>query len=166
MIKRITLSLSFVLFLVLPTAHGEGIVPLVNDDPRTDQVLDRDMFDFVAKTLGSGKMASHMACTLKTRTGRELRKFSTGSEWVEYLEVDYNSSGFASGQKVSFKIPMGAKYGINKTSNQWSAIGEDIKIELGDRYGYWIRFVHDGQGQIVMLQLGSDLRLAPCARLN
>mgnify|MGYP006257023247 CR=1 FL=1 len=163
MVKRIALCLSLMFFSMSAVAQ---IVPLVNDDPRTDQVLDRDMFDFVAKTLGSGKMASHMACTLKTRIGRDLRTFSTGSEWVEYLEVDYNSSGFASGQKVAFKIPMGAKYGISKTTNQWSAIGEDIKIELGDRDGYWIRFVHDGQGRIVMLQLGSDLRLAPCARLN
>lgn len=161
MIKRIALILSLIFLSFSSLAQ---IVPQINDDPRMDQVLDRDMFDFVAKTLGSGKMAPHMACTLKTRTGRELRKFSSGSEWVEYLAIEYNSTGFDGGQKMTFKIPMGAKYGVNKTTNQWSAVGEDIKIELGDRFGYWLRFAHDGQGRIIMLQLGNDLSLAPCAR--
>lgn len=166
MLKRLSLFSGFLLFFLIlnSQASPDQIVPLVNDDPRVDKVLDRDMFDFISKTLSSGKMSSHMACTLKTRAGRELRKFSTGSEWIEYLEVDFNSTGFDGGQKMAFKIPMGAKYGVQKTPNQWSAVGEDIKVEMGDRYGYWIRFAHDGQGRLVMLQLGNDLSLAPCAR--
>jgi hypothetical protein len=59
---------------------------------------------------------------------------------------------------------MGAKYGLKKVENEWSGIGEDIKIQLSDRLNHWIRFVHDGRGQIVMLQLGNDLMTNPCAR--
>jgi hypothetical protein len=151
------------LFSMNAFAEGE-IVPVVNDDPVTNQTLERDMFDFIAQTLGSGKMASHMACSLKTRVGREQRKFSSGSEWVEYIQVDFNSTGFEGGKKTSFKIPMGANYGVKKTNNQWSAVGEDIKIELGDTYGHWIRFAHDGQGRLIMLQLGNDLAVNPCSR--
>jgi len=35
-----------------------------------------EMFDFISKTLGAGKRAPHTNCTLKTRSSRELRKFS------------------------------------------------------------------------------------------
>lgn len=164
MIKRTAAFTALLVFFSFSSSNADSIVPLVNDDPRMDKVLDREMFDFISKTLGAGKMAPHLACNLKTRSGRELRKFSQGSEWVEYLEIDYNSTDFDGGQKMNFKIPLGAKYGAQKVPNQWSAIGEDIKIEIGDRYGYWIRFTHDGQGHITGLQLGNDLTLAPCAR--
>lgn len=137
-------------------------VPRIDDAPAVTHKMDNDMFDFVTKTLGGAKMAPHMKCTLKTHSSRELRKFSTGSQWVELLEVDFNSNGFESGQKMLFKIPSTATYGLQKTTNQWSGLGEDIKIDLGDSYGHWIRFSHDGTGRLIQLILGNDLRIAAC----
>lgn len=137
-------------------------VPMINDDPIVNQNFNTEMFDFVSKTLGSAKMASHIRCTLKVRNDRELRKFSGGSEWVEVLNISFNSNGFDSGYKMNFKIPMTAKYGIKKSSNQWSGLGEDIKIELGDYYDHWLKFTHDGSGQIIQLIVGNNLRTAPC----
>ncbi|MDG0817042.1 hypothetical protein [Bdellovibrio svalbardensis] len=52
------------------------ITPFIKDDPIVRQEFDQSMFDFVTKTLGSAKLSPHMKCTLKTRTSRELRKFS------------------------------------------------------------------------------------------
>ena len=137
-------------------------VPMVNDDPVASRVLDTEMFDFITKTLSAGKMAPHMDCTLKTRSSRELRKFSGGNTWVETLEVDFSSNGFDNGLKMKFKIPSNAKYGVRQSTNQWSGLGEDIKIELDDYYGHWLKFSHDGQGRIVQLILGNNLRVAPC----
>lgn len=154
-------------FCVLPllfplSAKADQIIPTINDDPPTTESLDRDMFDFVAKTLGN-QLAPHLNCTLNVQKGREVRKFSSGSEWVEFISIDYDSSKLG-GRKTQFKIPMGAKYGLKKSENEWSGIGEDIKIQLSDRLSHWIRFAHDGRGQIVMLQLGNDLMNNPCAR--
>ncbi|WP_413560301.1 hypothetical protein [Bdellovibrio sp. HCB209] len=151
------------LFLLFPlSAYSNQIIPVIADDPETNLTLKGDMFDFVAKNLGN-QLASHMNCTLSTRKGREIRKFSNGSEWVEYIEVDYESPKYG-GRKSKFKIPLGAKYGLKRAENEWSGIGEDIKIQLSDRLNHWIRFTHDGRGQIVMLQLGNDLATNPCAR--
>jgi len=55
-----------------------------------------------------------------------------------------------------------AKYGIKKVSNQWSGLGETIKIEAGDYYEHWITFTHDGKGGIVSLNVGNILRVLPC----
>ncbi len=142
-------------------AFGQEI-PFINDDPVVHQEFDQNMFDFVTKTLGSAKLSSHMRCTLKTRTSRELRKFSDGDKWTDILEVTYNTNGFESGQKLTLKIPMMAKYGLKKESNQWSGIGETIKIEAGDSYEHWLQFTHDGKGGIVFLNIGNRLRTLPC----
>ena len=137
-------------------------VPVVTDEPRIDKTMDNEMFDFVSKLLGSNKMAPHMKCGLKVRNSRELRKFSSGEEWIEILEVDFKSNSFDSSYKMKFKIPSNAKYGSKRANNQWSGTGEDIKIDLADYYGHWIRFTHDGQGRLVQLMLGNNLRMAPC----
>lgn len=142
-------------------AFGQN-VPFVSDDPPVAQELDRDMFDFVSKTLGTAKLSTQLKCTLKTRTSRELRKFSDGERWVETLDVDYNTNGFESGQKLKIKIPMIAKYGVKKNSNQWSGLGETVKIETGDYYDHWITFTHDGKGGIVGLSMGNRLGVFPC----
>lgn len=157
------------ILLILGTVNlysSRGIaqeVPMISDDPVVNRNLNAEMFDFISKTLGSTKMAPHMRCTLRVRNDRELRKFSEGSEWVEVLNISFNSNGFDSGYKMNFKIPLKAKYGIKKSTNQWSGLGEDIKIELGDYYDHWLKFTHDGNGQIVELIVGNNLKTAPCA---
>lgn len=136
--------------------------PMVSDDPTVNKTLTPEMFEFVAKTLGAGKLAPHMQCSLKTHSSRELRKFSSGKEWVETLEIDFSSNGFDSGRKISFKIPNTAKYGSKKSANQWSGLGEDIKVETQDYYDHWLKFTHDGQGNIVQLIMGNSLTVVPC----
>lgn len=137
-------------------------VPMASDDPKVNKTLNTEMFDFISKILGAGKMAPHMNCTLKTRSSRELRKFSGGDQWVEVLDVDFNSNGFDSGQKINFRIPITAKYGVRQSTNQWSGLGEDIKVELGDYYEHWLKFSHDGQGRIVQIMMGNNLKTVPC----
>ncbi|UOE99954.1 hypothetical protein [Bdellovibrio reynosensis] len=136
--------------------------PMINDDPKVKKVLKGEMFEFVSKTLATGKLAEHLICTIKTRSSRELRKFSSGKEWVETLEIDYSSNGFDSGRRLNIKIPDIAKYGVKKSGNTYSGLAEKVKIELGDYYDHWIEFTHDGQGTITQLLLGNNLYVAPC----
>lgn len=149
--------------LILSQTASAQEVPKMNDDPKVNKILDRQMFDFLSRTLGENKMAAHMKCQLKTRERKELRKFSTGEQWVDVLEVEFNSNGYSSGEEMKFKIAEGyTKYGVKKSTNQWSGLGEDIKIELNDYYSHWLKLSHDGQGRLVQLVLGNDLRIAPC----
>jgi len=135
---------------------------MIAKDPVASRVLDREMFEFLARTLGEAKMAPHLRCTLKARAGKELRKFTTGEDWIETLDVSFSSNGFDSGFKMNFVIPSTAKYGLQKTNNPWSGVGEEIRVELNDSYGHWLQLTHDGQGRIVQMMFGNDLRLAPC----
>jgi hypothetical protein len=153
-----------VLALTLSLCYAQAQeVPMINDDPVVNKGLNADMFDFVSSLLGSNKMAGHMKCQVKTRRQRQLRKFASGEQWVETLEVNFNSNGYSSGEEMKFTLAEGqAKYGIKKTTNQWSGVGEDIKIELGDYYGHWLKLSHDGQGRMIYLVLGNNLRVAPC----
>lgn len=135
-------------------------VPFISQDPVVDRTLEPAMFDFIRTTL-SGKLASSMECSLKTKFSREVRNFSTGPEWVETLALDFSSESNACAG-MAFKLPMTSKYGIQKSSNHWSGLGEEIKIEAGDAYGHWLKFTHDGKGHVIQLILGNDLILCPC----
>lgn len=148
--------------VVISTAPSQAQeFPMLNDDPKADRPLEPAMFDFITQIL-SGKMAAHMHCKLKTKFIREVRNFSTGPEWVETLTIDYQMDDTYGSPQMSFKIPMTAKYGVQKSSNQWSGLGEDIKIEVNDSYGHWLKVTHDGNKNMVQLILGSDLRTHPC----
>lgn len=137
-------------------------VPMISDDPAVNSSMNSEMFEFISKTLGSARLDAHMLCTLKVRSDRALRKFSDGAKWVEILNISFNSNGFDSGLKMNLKLSMNSKYGTKKSANQWSGVGEDIKIELGDYYDSWVRFTHDGQGHIVQLVMGNNLKTVPC----
>ncbi|MBC7466203.1 MAG: hypothetical protein H7256_09430 [Bdellovibrio sp.] len=146
--------------LLVSTFSFSQEVPMISQDPAVDRTFEPAMFDFVATTL-SGKLASFMGCSLKTKFNREIRTFSTGPEWVETLAIDFRSgNNLCPG--MSFKFPITAKYGFQKSANHWSGLGEEFKIEAGDVYGHWLKFTHDGKGHIVQLTLGNDLRVCPC----
>lgn len=154
-----TLSLLLCLF---PAAAGAQLVPVIDDAPKATASMDATMFEYIAGTLHAARLAPHMKCELRVETGKELRKFLRGEEWVEFIEVHYRTNVGGGGHRMNMKFPMSVKYGLQKNVNPWSAVGEDIKIEAGDSEGHWLRFVHDGKGHLVFLSLGSDLRTLPC----
>ncbi len=137
-------------------------LPMINDDPPVNKKFDSEMFNFITQILSTGKIAPNLLCTLQTRNRQEVLKFSNSTKWTETLELKFSSNGFESGYKMQFAIPFTAKYGTKVTHNQWSGLGEEIKIELDDAYDHWIKFTHDGKGQIVQLILGNRFRTAPC----
>lgn len=135
----------------------------VSEEPQARRSLDFDRFENVTKLLYAGKLAPHMKCELKVRTIKEERKFSDGKKLVEVLEVIYYPRGLFADLKVKVLIPAQlATYGTKYVSNQWSGSGEDIKIEAHDGYDHWLRFMHDGKGNLVQFSLGNRLATYPC----
>ncbi|HEY8271056.1 MAG TPA: hypothetical protein VIG33_09215 [Pseudobdellovibrionaceae bacterium] len=134
-----------------------------SEEPQAQQRLDFDEFENVTKLLYAGKLAPHMKCDLKVRTIKEERKFSDGKKLVEVMEVIYYPRGLFADLKVKVLIPAQlATFGLKYVSNQWSGAGEDIKIEAHDSYDHWLRFMHDGKGNIVQFSLGNSLATYPC----
>lgn len=157
-----TLVFSFLVFICSFSFKAHSF-PMVMTDPAATKVFDQKMFDFVSQTLASAKLMPQMKCNLTTRIFREVRKFSDGERWVEILDVEFHPRGFFADEKVSLKIPMTAKYGLEQRSNSWSGVGEIVKIETGDAYGHWLLFTHDGKNGLVQLEVGNRVRTMPCS---
>ncbi|MGZ3745175.1 MAG: hypothetical protein ACXVB1_07745 [Pseudobdellovibrionaceae bacterium] len=154
---------SFSIYISLLPLQGRA-QEFVSEEPQAQKVLDFDEFENITKLLYAGKLAPHLKCGLKVRTIKEERKFSEGKKLVEVLEILYYPRGLFSDLKVKVLIPAQlATFGVKYTSNQWSGAGEDIKIEAHDGYDHWLRFIHDGKGNIVFFSLGNRLATYPCA---
>lgn len=53
---RWMILLASLVYLVDSYVFAAQDVPFVNDEPLVNQTLDTEMFDFIAKTLGAGRM--------------------------------------------------------------------------------------------------------------
>ncbi len=138
-------------------------IPLIDDSPATESKLDFDHFEKISQILYSSRMAPHLNCRIAARTTKSERKFLSGKREIVVLEIDYSPRSQYSPRSVKFKIPMDlATFGSKVVANQWSGSGEDIKIEMNDTYGHWIRFTHDGRGQIVQINVGNNMANYPC----
>ncbi|PWU19750.1 MAG: hypothetical protein C5B49_05265 [Bdellovibrio sp.] len=147
--------------LIGSSSAQADFIPLVNDEPEVNLRLDPNTLEYFGKILASSRMAPHMDCSLKAETRTELRKFTTGEQYVQVIEIHFRSrAGFNS--DMNFKIPVTAKFGKKISTNPWSGLGEYVKIQLDDYYGHYISFIHDGSGHLVYLMLGNNVRTAPC----
>lgn len=150
------------LTLILLTVSA-GAQEFVSDEAVADRPLTTNSFDSITKLLYAGKMSPHMKCDLKVRTLKEERTFSDGKKLVEIIEVVYYPRGIYADTQVKVVIPAGiATYGTKYVSNQWSGVGEEVKIEAHDSYDHWLRFMHDGKGHLVFFSLGNRLATYPC----
>ena len=147
----------------LSLGAGAQDIPPFADEPPAKQPLDFENFENITKLLAAGKLSPHMKCELKVRTVKEERKFSDGKKLVEILEVTYYPKGLFADMKLKILIPAEiATFGTKHASNKWSGIGEDIKIEAQDYYEHWLRFTHDGKGNLVQFMMGNHLATYPC----
>lgn len=148
-----------------PNLRAQGAfptIPLMYDDPEVTRVFDPKLYDFFGNLLDSARIATHLECELNVSKRREVRKFSEGTEWIEYLDVTLSSNAPISNNKISAKFPMSSKYGLKKVNNPWSGVGEHVKISAGDYLNHILNFIHDGQGQLVYLVMSNDLKVVPC----
>jgi hypothetical protein len=163
-----TYLLATVLFCTYQT-HADGFIigfdiPLIDDSPETDKKLDINSFEKISQVLHASRMAPHLDCAIKTKNSKQERKFISETKYVEVLEVEYMPRNLFSPKKINFKIPADlANFGSKISPNQWSGSGEDIKIEMNDYYNHWLRFTHDGRGQIIQFNVGNSSGTYPCS---
>lgn len=151
------------LFASQADADGVLEIPLISDAPETNQTFSISTFETMAKILSSSRLGPHLDCELKAELRRELRKYSDRSEWIDLIEIEFQTdAGFAGGDTFKVKFPRSSKYGRKKTINHWSGEGEDFKVRAGDYYDHWMRFIHDGKGHIVLFMVGNNLKTYPC----
>lgn len=157
------LVLTLAIGVLFSTETWAQEVPRVSDEPIATKRLIDPAFDTITGLLHAGRLAPHMKCDIKVRTRKEDRKFSSGIKLVETLEVEYYPRGIYADTKVKVVFAMGlSTYGSKVTSNQWSGAGEDILIKANDSQQHWLRFTHDGKGNLVSLKLGNQLADYPC----
>ncbi|MBC7371814.1 MAG: hypothetical protein H7326_09620 [Bdellovibrionaceae bacterium] len=163
------LVLSFLIFVgsVVSLRAKAQIVPVASDEPAANAPLGAVDFENITKLLHAGKLGPHMKCELKVRTSKEDRRFSTGPRIVEVLEVVFYPRGFYADTKVKVRFPAElSTFGSKIVSTHWSGAGEDIKIEAHDTLDHWLRFIHDGKGNIVQFTMGNSLSTYPCMKKN
>lgn len=117
----------------------------------------------LARILHGSRPAPHLLCRLVVREIRQQRKFSTGTRWVEMIEVEYkNPRAYARSQmKAYFPVGM-TKITRKETVSQFSGPVEEIILESEDRLGQTLTFQHDGRGQAVWMMMHDELMVNPC----
>lgn len=124
--------------------------------------LDQDLFYFVDKLLHTSKTAPHLRCRVSVRTRQEQRTFSTGTRWVELLEIEYINNRDYDGVPMRAFFPLGTKVIRRQVESEFAGTVEEIKLMVEDRLDHYFIFQHDGRGQIVWMMMGNSLRLNPC----
>ncbi|MBX3041071.1 MAG: hypothetical protein KF789_10235 [Bdellovibrionaceae bacterium] len=123
--------------------------------------MDWDLKEFIAKILHSSVMAPHLNCSVKVKDLRQERRFSSGSRWVEMIEVSFRNSGeFAAPMKTFFAV--GSNVTLKTVNSEFGGVVEEISLESGDRLNKTLTFQHDGKGQIVWMEMHDDLRVSAC----
>lgn len=151
-----------VLFCLIP-AFALAQMPFIENSLEHTKTLDAVALEEIGKILASSRLANHLKCKIETRMIKEERKFSAGKRIVESLEVTYYPRGIFSTTKVSFALPAGfTTFGTRVVASQYHSVGEDFQLEVKDRLGHRLRFIHDGKGEIVFLGAGNDLADYPC----
>lgn len=138
-------------------------MPFIDTPIKNIRTLEAVSLDEIGKILASARLARHLQCKIETRMIKEERTFTTGKRLVESLEVTYYPGGFFSSTKFSFTLPAGfTTFGKRLVASQYHSVGEEFRIEVKDRLGHRLTFIHDGKGQIVFLGAGNDLADYPC----
>ena len=118
--------------------------------------------DFVAGLLHGGHLDKDMLCTIKVRTVRETRRFSTGEKWVEMLEVEYSNKRDYDGIPSKAFFAVGADLKKRMTESNIAGTVEEITLEAKDELNHILTFQHDGKNHIVHLEMLDMLGQYPC----
>lgn len=124
--------------------------------------LDSDMMEFLMQTLHGSKPAPNLRCEVKVRQIRQERKFSSGTEWVEMIELEYRNNRDYDAIPMKTYFPLGSKIQKKAVNSEFSGWVEEIILESDDRLSKTFTFHHDGRGQIVWMMMHDELRVNPC----
>lgn len=126
--------------------------------------LDFANYEFLSGVLHASKVSNDLDCRFSARAAKELRKFSDGEKWVEFIDFEFEPDGIYQGTKFNFKIPMNAKFGKSKEFSNLHGPIEVLKIQTGDSHDSTIKISHDGKRSITDIEVVTYYRLIPCKR--
>jgi hypothetical protein len=134
--------------------------PAYQNSVTASEKLTAQTFDFIHGILASGRQHEILRCRVEIRAIKEERKFSTGTQLVEALEIALFTDQFGP-RSLKFTFPMGSRLGRRVVNNQTAGPVEEIKIESPEPYENWFQFQHDGT-RIVWAEIGSMYNFATC----
>jgi hypothetical protein len=144
-----------------PTVISSGIVfPEIVPKYKSKKLNDSDVV-FLTNLLSSARMDSSLDCEIRAKDIRENRVFSTGSKWVEIIEVRYRGSLFQIGEVVA-NFPVGSEYKTRMTVSSSAGTVEEIVLKAEDSLEHQLLIQHDGRGHIVRAEMSNLNRLFPC----
>lgn len=164
--SRFGIALILLLFSVSALAYESNLehtsqILLFADPSKKVTDLDSSTLSFIDKTLHDSKMASNLACDYKARIISEERRFSTGVERVEMLEIIFISRyGHVHEEKTYF--PIGSKVTRRQTNSKFAGTVEEIELESTDSHNSRFIFQHNGRGEIIWMSYEDDLETTPC----
>lgn len=139
-------------------------VPTFQNSPVAQEVMDIELYEFVQALTANARMTNNLRCHVKSTSKKEVRKFSSGSKWVEYLDIQFETDHMGP-RKYTYSFPLGSKIGRRITNMDGHGPIEEIKIESGEPYMNWFLFRHDGS-RIVWAEVGNIYSFAPCLLRN
>jgi hypothetical protein len=134
--------------------------PAVQTSVRATEKLDAATFDFIHGILASGRMHENLKCRVEVHALREERRFSTGTQLIEALEIELFTDHFGP-RSVKFTFPLGSRMGRWIVNNEDAGPVEEIKIETPEPNENWFLFQHDGK-RLVWAEIGNMYQFAPC----
>jgi hypothetical protein len=149
-----------ILFFISISGYSQDMPFILKEAPY--QKLNLELFNFISETLHSNKPAPNLKCEVKVRTIQELRKFSTGTKWVDLLEVEYRNSRDYDGLPMKAYFPIGTEVSKQIITSEFSGTVEEIKLRVSDRLDHYFIFQHDGKGHIISMNMGNSLIMNPC----
>jgi hypothetical protein len=154
--------LIYFLFALLSfNAFAVNLQPPVKVNKR----LQASDLSFMGTVFHGGKMAQNMECEIKTRAGRELRKFKDQSKWVDNIELDYRTDRFGE-YNEKIVISTGTAYGSRLVDDLGRGRVEEFRIDLNDVRSSFVEFAHDGKGNLTSFLFGDINRVYPCQIKN
>jgi hypothetical protein len=157
------LILAFVLLVQLPSFAIDLLV--INDrniKSRKMSILD---MGFIAERLNADRVGLHLRCEVKVREIKQEKKFSTGTQIIEMLEIKFRSSNFLGNEQTAY-FPVGTELKVQKKISQFAGSVEEFELQSDDLKNSRFIFQHDGGGQIVWMAYENDLTTIPCAMNN
>ncbi len=141
-----------------PTLADLLDIPLISNGFEPDQKFTVEDFQKMGRVLESSRLATHLDCEFQARLIHEIHNYQDRSEPVDLLEINFRTEpGIGGGDRFQAKFPRSSIYARLIIANHWSGEGEEYKIYAGDHFGHWLRFIHDGKGEIVSLIMGNSI---------
>ena len=117
----------------------------------------------IAKILHSSKPAPDLRCSVKVSERREQRTYLSGTKWIEYLEVEFTNSSAMAARTTKAVFPVGSLLRRKEVLSPVSRRpAEELVLEADDQLNHVLTVQHDGQGQLLWIEIHNSLMINPC----